>query len=326
MVSLAAILGRPIMDDQDDSASERLTRLTCHDTLELLGHTGRAAQFAVIAHARSDALYYSGLDPSVFVIGTELDVPHLLLHLDDGAWIAVDDSIQIGYSGSGPGRTERFLGELGIPADIAADVAHNYYFCDLDVAGATIVDSTPTQRRYPLGMPERRGSRWVLRVDEPPEVFRLLIDFLDKHGAEFTWMRGPRRARLYFDAKQAGDDGFSDHPGAWPRQWGGPDVHAYNVILEQGELQIWTAAWSLRGEVGSTYSAGIMPDAADQLIAAAGFALPPSPAARPTVHWSFRRRRRDLRPHKTDDDGILDFPLGEPTTIAVPPGHMSIDQ
>ncbi|MFF8618623.1 hypothetical protein [Streptomyces sp. NPDC015350] len=197
----------------------------------------------LVAMFPGNILLESGLDPSAFANGTDIDVPHMLIQGTDGAAIGVEDCLA-GYGGTGPSNTVRLLKELGFPVDVAREVC-DYRFVELapyrvvraadavhEIGGALELSSDGqhfisrvySQRTYlPDGDVTAAGTvaAWCREVMDDPE--------------RYPWAAGERRARVYLDR----DAAVSLNSGDLHRT----TSNQYSVVIEQGRLQLWVAAY-----------------------------------------------------------------------------------
>ncbi|MFD8666575.1 hypothetical protein ACFV1U_14380 [Streptomyces microflavus] len=197
----------------------------------------------LVAMYPGDILLESGLDPSAFANGTDIDVPNMLIQSADGAAIGVEDCLA-GYGGTGPSNTVRLLEELGFPVDLAREV-FDYRFVELapdrvlrsgdavhQVGGGLELSSdgqyfiarVRSQRTYLPGgdlIAAHTVAAWCSEVMDEPE--------------RYPWAAGERRARVYLDRNAAASLNNDDpHRIASNR---------YSVVIEQGRLQLWVSAY-----------------------------------------------------------------------------------
>ncbi|MFD8415491.1 hypothetical protein ACFV2Q_27640 [Streptomyces sp. NPDC059650] len=187
-----------------------------------------------VAFNPADIILESGLDPSVFPDLGDHDAPNMLLYGDDGAVIGVEECLA-GYGGTGPSNTVRLLKELGFAEDIRHEVyAHRYL--ELDPSGVTRA-SAESLHRIGGGLTlSPDGQHFIVRVRE--DMPRVVADWAAEVMAEpakYPWAAGTRRARVYLDRAAAA-------PLQEPyRAWRGN--HTFSVVIEQGRLQLWVAAY-----------------------------------------------------------------------------------
>lgn len=192
----------------------------------------------VIGHAGSGlVLYESGLGLTPFYprgdhAGRQIFCEHMLMRFGNDAWIQIK-GVQFGYGGMGPTRAYQALDLAGLPEDIASSV---FYADGINLVVAE--DGAVAERDFgkpPPGIPDLATDGTLVAVidcnkwdDAGEAALRRWLAYLDSN--ETVWKTGPRHISLYPLHEDAVADGFSRAHG-----------HVPQLIVEQGDLQIWLA-------------------------------------------------------------------------------------
>ena len=212
----------------------------------------------VAGFAASDVFWSSGCDPRRFPTNSagSLVVPHMLWDMSNGDVVAIDD-VEVGYGGAAPRRAFSLLSELGLSDPVARGIAYSRRsLTRLGCDGRTVLQSIAHSDwpGFRLHTPTRIGTAWVLRVtaDNLEDRLRpvggpamrpltgriaaMIADELDRDDLP-GWARGSRIARYLPSRDAARNAGFVDRS---DRNSPAPDrSRAYQLIVEQGSLQLW---------------------------------------------------------------------------------------
>lgn len=216
-----------------DGAIPAITHSEIPAMIEQFGPVSR-----VIGHAGSGlVLYESGLGLSPFYprgdrAGRQIFCEHMLMRFGNDAWLQIK-GVQFGYGGMGPTRAHQALELAGLPADIADSV---FYADGINLVVAE--DGAVVERDFgepPPGVPDLATDGTLVAVidcnqcdDAGESALRSWLTYLDSNKT--VWKSGPRRISLYPLHEDAVADGFSRARG-----------HVPQLIVEQGDLQIWLA-------------------------------------------------------------------------------------
>lgn len=226
-------------------------------TREAVEHAMSYGLRRVIASFDASAVYHhSRLHPSVFAAGygTTLTVPQMLWELDvasEERWLGVDN-VNIGYTGTGPGNALNALTQAGVDTTLARTIAYESQFADLDVTAQRLVIANQTGSPYALDRPTKEGDVFAFIAGRDPDTIvnprrpghglapgTSELGPLAKHFALHPSQRAPwighwddRHARLYLNPAAARASGFH-------RQLATGPPMTYQLIIEQGEAQIW---------------------------------------------------------------------------------------
>lgn len=221
----------------DHDVSKRLIRiLEPHQLQEHLQVFGEVAE-ALIAFNDGDILVESGKHPAAFAHGTRTEVPMMLLLNARGDALGVKQC-NAGYGGTGPSNSVRVLTDL-CWTEWEAKLVLRHRFVHLKrgqepraeersitgvSGGIRMVDGNPT-----VLIGHQLGSRVSQAVTDWIEVF--------DRSPRLPWADGPRVARCYLNPEAAEVAGLRRRS-----SWGWGDEFM-SVIVEQGETQLWCAAF-----------------------------------------------------------------------------------
>lgn len=201
----------------------------------------------VVAGSMS-SLYVTGADPLALARNGQVRRSELLLHLDDGSWIAVSSNeVTVGYRGAGPRNARQFLVRLGFSEELADRIAYDSTF--IDVLPATGEERSPGEDELVTGpdpevlshhqlLVDRLGPAPWHHFDEDEDPLRDLDRWLRvfNHPGRPSWLDGPRRARVYLHEEAAHLDGYI--PGS---PFTMADGTVPTIVIEQGRMQLWLA-------------------------------------------------------------------------------------
>lgn len=179
---------------------------------------------------------------------------HVLIQMASGEWVSLDDT-QVGYGGTGPKRTNQALQGLGVPDEVAADVARER-ISDVYLDGTVTTLLGGSESLLLRGLPVPVNNTCVVPLDfegEPPSLhpyrplkdehndqpsmFATWIQFLDQPTPP-DWAEGNRSARVYTDPDAAMDAGLTE------RTLGDNSAGAighFQMVIQQGDIQLWVA-------------------------------------------------------------------------------------
>ncbi|WP_152626623.1 hypothetical protein [Streptacidiphilus carbonis] len=204
---------------------------------------------ARVAISPLDILLESGLHPAAFADGTQINPPTMLLHGSTGETIGVDNC-NAGYGGTGPSASRELLMKLGwTKADAAA--VHAYRYVELGIGRGVV--RAEAESIHHCGTMEYTHGVLTARLRPGPwrnygpdgrqlreDIMGLrawITEVLDQPD-RYPWAAGERVARVYLSRDTAA--ARREPLGSFtPGQLQSP----YSVVIEQGELQIWCAAY-----------------------------------------------------------------------------------
>ncbi|MFK0294796.1 hypothetical protein ACIQU6_30590 [Streptomyces sp. NPDC090442] len=195
-----------------------------------------------VAFNPADVLLESGLDPTAFADGTDIDAPNMLIHGTDGAVIGVEECLA-GYGGTGPSNTHRLLTQLGWEDTLASQVfAHRFIELDRE----RVIRASEKGLHTVGGGLELApgGGHFIVRlrshrpyVPEGGSMYRTIAAWGNEvmgQPAKYPWAAGARRARVYLDRTAAAS--LQEPYYAWRGS------STFSVVIEQGRLQLWCSA------------------------------------------------------------------------------------
>lgn len=231
--------------------------LTANGILQEVRQTSARPAAVIAGFDAFDVLMSSRIPPVAFTHNRSIRVPNMLVRFADDQLLGVAD-VNAGYSGTGPRNARSFimqlLEELGRSdrADLAeAALKYRFFKLDLLAEDHDFHDHT----LFDLRVPERHGASYVGKLDRSQvpgaseedrrptaEIRRDGLSTLEAWVAlldtddlpEWLGGREQRVARVFTSREASWAQGFGE--------FGRPSLHkpgTYQVILEQGELQLW---------------------------------------------------------------------------------------
>jgi hypothetical protein len=231
----------------------------------------------VASFADSDVVYLSQQPFARFIDGEYMRVPHVMVYCEGVSdWVILENA-SVGYGGTGPSNAYRALLGIGLGDELAGQLAYENRISHLTIDDNGQPTWIEEGRRWPrvslpLPQPIDGGRRFRLKFApdlsdigltvrgmdgladptmggfypaDPSDGLTLeqrLFEYLDEPP---TWLQGTRRASLFTSRNAAYEAGFADeYAGKRSRIIGLPfPSHVYQLVIEQGPLQIWVAEW-----------------------------------------------------------------------------------
>lgn len=196
----------------------------------------------IVAFNPGDVLLESGLDPSVFADGSDIEAPTLLIRGADGDVLGVSECLA-GYGGTGPSNSYRLLTQLGLSKDLANEVFTHRF---IEFGRDRVIRATHDGLHSCGGGLELAagGGHFVARLSHTRSPIRgewsmynaitaWTQEVMDRPEA-YPWVAGERRARVYLDRDAAA--ALQEPSVRWK------ESARFSVVIEQGRLQLWCSA------------------------------------------------------------------------------------